>query len=87
MPRPMTRNSNDDSDDENALEAELNKLELNFKVSEQQRLQYSIEVQKTIRLQNQLIKNLEAEKTELSKNLSMAESKSNEVCNVASVFL
>ena len=87
MPRPMTRNSNDDSDDENALEAELNKLELNFKVSEQQRLQYSIEVQKTIRLQNQLIKNLEAEKTELSKNLSLAESKSNEVCNVASVFL
>lgn len=50
MPRPMTRNS-DDSDDENALETELNKLELNFKVSEQQRLQYSIEVQKTIRLQ------------------------------------
>jgi hypothetical protein len=50
MPRPMTRNS-DDSDDENGLEAELNKLELNFKVSEQQRLQYSIEVQKTIRLQ------------------------------------
>lgn len=50
MPRPQTRNS-DDSDDENALEAELNKLELNFKVSEQQRLQYSIEVQKTIRLQ------------------------------------
>ena len=51
MPRPTTRNSNDDSDDENALKAELNKLELNFKISEQQRLQYSIEVQKTIRLQ------------------------------------
>lgn len=78
MPRPMTRNS-DDSDDENALEAELNKLELNFKVSEQQRLQYSIEVQKTIRLQNQLIKNLETEKSELNKDLSLAESKSNEV--------
>lgn len=78
MPRPNTRNS-DDSDDENALEAELNKLELNFKISEQQRLQYSIEVQKTIRLQNQLIKNLESEKTELNKNLTLAESKTNEV--------
>lgn len=78
MPRPQTRNS-DDSDDENALEAELNKLELNFKVSEQQRLQYSIEVQKTIRLQNQLIKNLESEKLELNKNLNLAESKTNEV--------
>ena len=50
MPRPNARHS-DDSDDENALELELNKLELNFKVSEQQRLQYSIEVQKKIRLQ------------------------------------
>lgn len=79
MPRPTTRNSNDDSDDENALEAELNKLELNFKISEQQRLQYSIEVQKTIRLQNQLIKNLESEKSELNKNLNLAESKTNEV--------
>lgn len=79
MPRPTTRNSNEDSDDENALEAELNKLELNFKVSEAQRLQYSIEVQKTIRLQNQLIKNLEAEKLELNKNLNLAESKTNEV--------
>ncbi len=50
MPRPNARNS-DDSDDENALEAEFNKLELNFKISEQLRLQYSIEVKKKIRLQ------------------------------------
>lgn len=50
MPRPTTRNS-DDSDDDNALEAEYDKLQLNYKVSEQQRLQYSIEVQKKIRLQ------------------------------------
>ncbi len=48
MPRG---NNSDDSDDENVLEAELEKLQLNYKVSEQQRLQYSIEVQKKIRLQ------------------------------------
>ena len=50
MPRPSNRDS-EDSDDENVLEAELDKLQLNYKVSEQQRLQYSIEVQKKIRLQ------------------------------------
>jgi hypothetical protein len=50
MPRPNARDS-DDSDDENALEAELEKLQLQYKISEQQRLQYSIEVQKKIRLQ------------------------------------
>lgn len=50
MPRPTTRNS-DDSDDDNVLEAEYDKLQLNYKISEQQRLQYSIEVQKKIRLQ------------------------------------
>ena len=48
MPRG---NNSDDSDDENVLETELEKLQLNYKVSEQQRLQYSIEVQKKIRLQ------------------------------------
>jgi hypothetical protein len=48
MPRG---NYSDDSDDENALEVELEKLQLNYKLSEQQRLQYSIEVQKKIRLQ------------------------------------
>ena len=41
----------DDSDDENVLEAELEKLQLHYKISEQQRLQYSIEVQRKIRLQ------------------------------------
>ena len=49
MPRQL--NHSDDSDDEHALEAELEKLQLQYKVSEQQRLQYSIEVQKKIRLQ------------------------------------
>ena len=78
MPRPTTRNS-DDSDDDNVLEAEYDKLQLNYKISEQQRLQYSIEVQKKIRLQNQLIKNLEAEKEELNKNLNLAQSKTNEI--------
>ena len=78
MPRPTTRNS-DDSDDDNALEAEYDKLQLNYKISEQQRLQYSIEVQKKIRLQNQLIKNLEAEKEDLNKNLNLAQSKTNEI--------
>jgi coiled-coil domain-containing protein 63/114 len=77
MPRGM--NHSDDSDDENVLEAELEKLQLNYKVSEQQRLQYSIEVQKKIRLQNQLIKNLEQEKEELMKDLRLAESKTNEI--------
>lgn len=71
-------NHSDDSDDEHALEAELERLQLQYKVSEQQRLQYSIEVQKKIRLQNQLIKNLEAEKEELNKDLNLAESKTNE---------
>ena len=71
-------NRSDDSDDEHALETELEKLQLNYKISEQQRLQYSIEVQKKIRLQNQLINNLEAEKDELNKDLRLAESKSNE---------
>ncbi len=49
MPRP--NRDSDSSDDENALETELEKLQLQYKVSEQQRLQYSIEVQKKIRLQ------------------------------------
>jgi coiled-coil domain-containing protein 63/114 len=77
MPRQSNRHS-DDSDDENALESELDKLQLNYKISEQQRLQYSIEVQKKIRLQNQLIKHLESEKDELKKDLRLAESKTNE---------
>jgi hypothetical protein len=47
MPRQMS----DDSDDENVLEAELDKLQILYKTSEQQRLQYSIETQKKIRLQ------------------------------------
>lgn len=50
MPRQLRRDS-DDSDDENALEAELDKLQLQYKVSEQDRLQFSIDVQKKIRLQ------------------------------------
>ena len=50
MPRLMNKNS-DDSDDENVLETELEKLQLNYKISDQQRLQYSIEVQKKVRLQ------------------------------------
>lgn len=73
MPRQMS----DDSDDENVLEAELDKLQILYKTSEQQRLQYSIETQKKIRLQNQLIKNLESEREELRKNLKLAESKTN----------
>lgn len=75
---PHNRDS-DDSDDENVLEQELEKLQLHYKISEQQRLQYSIEVQRKIRLQNQLIKNLEAEKEELKKNLNLAESKTNNI--------
>lgn len=75
---PHNRDS-DDSDDENVLEAELEKLQLHYKISEQQRLQYSIEVQRKIRLQNQLIKNLESEKDELKKNLNLAESKTNNI--------
>ncbi|CAF0873211.1 unnamed protein product [Brachionus calyciflorus] len=71
-------NHSDDSDDEHALESELERLQLQLKVSEQQRLQYSIEVQKKIRLQNQLITNLEGEKEELGKDLRLAESKTNE---------
>jgi|APCry1669189733_1035249.scaffolds.fasta_scaffold504007_1 hypothetical protein len=47
---PHNRDS-DDSDDENVLEQELEKLQLHYKISEQQRLQYSIEVQRKIRLQ------------------------------------
>lgn len=75
---PHNRDS-DDSDDENVLEQELEKLQLHYKISEQQRLQYSIEVQRKIRLQNQLIKNLESEKDELKKNLNLAESKTNNI--------
>jgi len=78
MPRPNSPGS-DESDDENLLEAELVKLQLNYKKSEQQRIQYSIEVQKKIRLQNQLITNLEQEKEELLKDLRLAESKTNEI--------
>jgi hypothetical protein len=50
MPRPNSRGS-DHSDDEDVLEAELEKLQRKYKVSEQERLQYSIETQKKIRLQ------------------------------------
>lgn len=76
-------NHSDDSDDEHALEVELERLQLQYKISEQQRLQYSIEVQKKIRLQNQLINNLEAEKEELNKDLNLAESKTNEKKDVS----
>ncbi len=48
---PRLTSKSDDSDDENVLETELEKLQLNYKISEQQRLQYSIEVQKKVRLQ------------------------------------
>ena len=71
-------NHSDDSDDEHALEAELERLQLKLKISEQQRLQYTIETQKKIRLQNELIKNLEVEKEDLNKNLNLAQSKINE---------
>lgn len=74
---PRQQNNSDDSDDENVLESELERLQLNYKISEQQRLQYSIEVQKKIRLQNQLIKNLELEKEELNKDLNLAQSRTN----------
>ena len=50
MPRGSGHDSGD-SDDENALESELDKLTLAYKKAEQERLQYSIDVQKTIRLQ------------------------------------
>lgn len=48
---PRQAHHSDDSDDENVLEAELEKLQLQYKVSEQDRLQFSIDVQKKIRLQ------------------------------------
>lgn len=48
---PRQNQHSDDSDDENVLEAELERLQLQYKVSEQDRLQFSIDVQKKIRLQ------------------------------------
>ena len=52
MPRQI---DSGDSVDENILETILEKLQLNYKKSEEQRLQYSIEVQKNIRLQKYYI--------------------------------
>jgi hypothetical protein len=48
---PRQAHHSDDSDDENVLEAEFERLQLQYKVAEQDRLQFSIDVQKKIRLQ------------------------------------
>ncbi|CAG5135520.1 unnamed protein product [Candidula unifasciata] len=80
MPHPRSAQSDvSDADMEGLQEQELVNLQRSFRMMEGERAMYTEESQNVIRKQKQEIKLLVAEKSELLKELKLAESRSNQI--------